>query len=384
LSVERGDNVVALAVYVLVAVAVAVAVDLAARQRAAATRSGVEARLLARISAEPATTGQSLRRLLGHVQESFGMVSVALVETDADGAVRVVESVGPPISGTPTFDVPATDRLRLIAQGPEMFAADRRLLGQLAVAAARTLDASQRAAEAEALAEVDRVRTAILAAVGHDLRTPLASIKAAASSLRAPDVEFSDADRDELLETIEESADRLDDLVENLLAMSRLQAGVLSVQARPVALDEVVARALLHAPTYSDLRVQVGDDLPLVSADPGLLERVIANLVSNAVKAAAGRPVLLRASLADGRVRFDVIDHGSGIDAADRDRVFAPFQRLGDHSAAGGLGLGLAISRGFASAMGATLVPADTPGGGLTMSVSLPVASPQTADGGPA
>jgi two-component system sensor histidine kinase KdpD len=374
LQVDRGDNVVALAIYVLVAVAVAVAVDLAARQRAAAARSGVEARLLARISAEPVTSGQALRNLLGHVQEAFGMTSVALVETDTHGATRVVEAVGPPITGTPTFEVPAADRLHLVTQGPETFAADQRLLGQLAVAAARTLDASRQAAQAEALAEVDRVRTAILAAVGHDLRTPLASIKAAASSLRAPDVQFSDADRAELLATVEESADRLDDLVENLLAMSRLQAGVLSVQVRPVALDEVVSRALMHTPPYSDLRVDVGDDLPLIDADPGLLERVVANLVSNAVKAAAGRSVLVRAVASNGRIDLEVIDHGRGIDAGDRERVFAPFQRLDDRSADGGLGLGLAISRGFATAMGASVVPTETIGGGLTMTVSLPLA----------
>jgi len=278
LTVERRDNLIALLVYVLVAVTVSVAVDLAARQRAAAVRSGVEARL--------------------------------------------------------------------------------------------------QAGKAAQLAEVDRLRTAILASVGHDLRTPLASIKAAASSLRAGDVAFSPTDRDELLATVEESADRLEDLVENLLAMSRLQAGVLSVQARPVALDEVVARALLHAPEAGRVEVEVGDDLPLVSADPGLLERVVANLVSNAVRAAAGGVVTLRASASPSTVDLTVVDHGPGVPAAERERIFAPFQRLDDHTAAGGLGLGLAIARGFAQAMGGTVTPGDTPGGGMTMTVSIPRSSP--------
>ncbi len=376
LAVERRDNVIALLVYVLVAVTVSVAVDLAARQRAAAARSGVEAQLLARINAEPVGSGQSLARLLGHVRETFAMTSVALAETGPDGVERIVESVGPPVDLTAArLSAPGGNGLRLVAAGPELFGADHRALTRLAAAAARTLEASRQAAQAAELAEVDRVRTAILAAVGHDLRTPLASIKAAASSLRATDVAFSDADRDELLETVEDSADRLDDLVENLLAMSRLQAGVLSVQLRPTALDEVVARALLHTPPGAHVAVSVGDDLPRVQADPGLLERVIANLVSNAVKAAAGGEVLVRAARSGDDVGLAIIDRGTGISPADRTRVFAPFQRLDDKRADGGLGLGLAIARGFTEAMRGTLTPTDTAGGGLTMTVMLPLAT---------
>jgi two-component system sensor histidine kinase KdpD len=364
-TVEHRENVLALLIYVLVAVTVSVAVDLAARQRAAAVRSGLETRLLARITAAP-VADQSLTRLLGHVRDTFGMRSVALVEGD-----ETVASVGEAVAGEAALDVEAADGLRLVAHGPPLLGEDRRLLTRLAAGAARTLEAqrlARRAAEAEQLAEIDRLRTAILAAVGHDLRTPLASIKAAASSLRAPDVEFSPEDRDELLATVEESSDRLDDLVENLLAMSRLQAGVLSVQARPLALDEVVARA---APT--GVRIAVGDDLPLVLADPGLLERVVANLVSNAVRASDA--VTVDAVAAPSTVDLRVVDHGGGVPAGDRERMFAPFQRLDDRTADGGLGLGLAIARGFTEAMGGRLTPADTPGGGLTMTVTLPRAA---------
>ena len=362
-TVENRENVLALLIYVLVAVTVSLAVDLAARQRAGAVRSGLEARLLARITAAP-VADQSLTRLLGHIRDTFAMRAVALVEGDETVAV-----VGTPGAADPALAVAAADGLRLVAHGPELFGEDRRLLSRLATAAARTLEAqrlARRAADAEQLAEIDRLRTAILAAVGHDLRTPLASIKAAASSLRAPDVQFSPEDRDELLATVEESADRLDDLVENLLAMSRLQAGVLSVQARPVALDEVVSRAVPHSP----VRIAVGDDLPLVQADPGLLERVVANLVSNAVRASDS--VTVDASAGPSTVDLRVVDHGDGVPAADRDRMFAPFQRLDDRTADGGLGLGLAIARGFTEAMGGRLTPADTPGGGLTMTVTLP------------
>ena len=247
LAVDRRDNLVALLVYVLVAVAVAVAVDLAARQRAAAARSGVEAQLLGRITAEP-LEGQALPRLLGHIRDTFAMTSVALLESVDSGPEHIVAAVGPPVdAANARLSARAGNGLRLVAAGPELFAEDRRLLGQLAAAAARTLEATRQADHAAQLAEVDRVRTAILAAVGHDLRTPLASIKAAASSLRAPDVEFTEEDRAELLATVEESTDRLDELVENLLAMSRLQAGVMSVRLRPVALDAVVAQAMRHA-----------------------------------------------------------------------------------------------------------------------------------------
>jgi K+-sensing histidine kinase KdpD len=372
LAVDRRDNLVALLVYVLVAVVVAVAVDLAARQRAAAARSGVEAQLLGRITAEPLES-QALPRLLGHVSDTFAMTSVALLESVDGGPEHVVAAVGPPVDAAHArLSVPAGNGLRLVAAGPELFAEDRRLLGRLATAAARTLEATRQANQAAELAEVDRVRTAILAAVGHDLRTPLASIKAAASSLRAPDVAFTDEDRAELLATVEESTDRLDELVENLLAMSRLQAGVLSVHLRPVALDAVVAQALRHTPP-GEVRVSVSDDLPYVRADPGLLERVVANLVSNAIKAAAGGLVAVSAIRSGTTVALAVIDHGTGISKADRDRVFAPFQRLDDKRADGGLGLGLAIARGFTEAMGGTLVPSDTGGGGVTMTVTLPI-----------
>jgi two-component system sensor histidine kinase KdpD len=406
-AVDRRDNLVALLVYALVAVTVSVAVDLAARQRAAAVRSGLEARLLARITAAP-VAGESLTRLLGHIRETFGMRAVALVESgsvvasagelpagpvaiDPDHGTSgpVVASAGEPPAGSvaggprdgttaaawaaagPALTVEAAENLHLLLYGPPLFAEDRRLLGQLAAGAARTLEAqrlAEQAARAEQLAEVDRLRTAILAAVGHDLRTPLAGIKAAASSLRAPDVAFSDDDRAELLATIDESTDRLGDLVENLLAMSRLQAGVLSVDARPVAVDEIVARALLHA--GANVMTSIDDALPLVLADPGLLERVVANLVDNAIR--ASDRVTVRASASPSTVDVQVVDRGDGIPAGDRDRIFAPFQRLDDRTAGGGLGLGLAIVRGFTEAMGGTVVPSDTPGGGLTMTVTLP------------
>lgn len=224
------------------------------------------------------------------------------------------------------------------------------------------------------LVEVDRLRTAILAAVGHDLRTPLAAIKTAASSLRMPEVTFTAEERDELTATIEESVDRLADVVENLLASSRLRSGVLSAQPRAVALDGVVARAVLHAGPARRVRVGIADNLPRAYTDPGLLERVVANLVDNAVRHSPSVRITGRTP-DDHHVALAVIDHGPGIPAALRDHIFTPFQKRGDTRLDGGLGLGLAIAKGLTEAMGGTLTPTDTPGGGLTMTVTLPAAA---------
>jgi two-component system sensor histidine kinase KdpD len=238
--------------------------------------------------------------------------------------------------------------------------------------AARAVENRRLAVEADELAQIDRLRAALLGAVGHDLRTPLAGIKAAVSSLRTPDVKFSDDDRAELLATVEESADRLAAVVDNVLALSRLQAGVLSVDLQPTAVDAVAAQAALV--TDPSVQVTVPDDLPPALADAGLLERVVANLLANARKASPpGGTVTIRGDTAGAEIRLAVVDHGPGLPAAAREAAFAPFQRL-DHHTGGGLGLGLAIARGFTEAQGGTLTPSDTPGGGLTMTITLPAA----------
>ncbi|MGH3846180.1 MAG: sensor histidine kinase [Pseudonocardiaceae bacterium] len=228
------------------------------------------------------------------------------------------------------------------------------------------------------------MRTALLAAVSHDLRTPLAAAKAAVTSLRSPDITWSAEDRDELLATAEESLDRLTRLVENLLDMSRLQAGVLSVHREPVALGEIIPIALDGlGPDAAVVRWQPAPALPPVIADPVLLERVVANLVANALRYSPPdqAPVLTASTLAD-QVELRVIDRGPGIPEADWDRIFAPFQRLGDRDNTTGVGLGLALSRGLIGAMGGSLSPEDTPGGGLTMVLTLP-AHPSAPDSGP-
>ncbi|RFU41040.1 histidine kinase, partial [Actinomadura logoneensis] len=268
----------------------------------------------------------------------------------------------------------------LALSGRVLPASDRRVLTAFASQAGAVLEwrrLAEEAARARRLEEGNEIRTALLAAVSHDLRTPLASIKAGVSSLRATDVEWDPEDEAELLASVEESADRLDGLIANLLDMSRLQTGVVTPLIRPVALDEVLPRALLNVPGER-VRLDVPETLPPVAADPGLLERALANVVENAVRHGTGTVLLtageLRFGGGPGRVELRVVDRGPGVPDAVKERMFAPFQRLGDAPKGTGVGLGLAVARGFVAAMDGTLTPEDTPGGGLTMVFGLPAA----------
>jgi K+-sensing histidine kinase KdpD len=368
--VESTEHLIVLVVYVLVATAVSAGVDIAARQRAAVARRDAEAALLAKASAEPVAK-QSLTRLLDQVRNAIGLDAVALLERSGE-TERAVATVGDPPDTAPVTSTRAGDGLRLVAWGRPVAAEDHRAFARMATAAARTLETqrlAEAAAHAETLAEIDRVRSALLAAVGHDLRTPLAGVKAAVSTLNQPDLRLSRSDRAELLTGIEQSCDRLHALVENLLSMSRLQAGVLSVQARPVPIDAVVAQALLHS--HAPAVVNVPDNLPAVCAD----------LIANATAATpTQQPVELRGRSLGDRVLLDVIDHGPGIPAGERERAFEPFQRLHDRTTTDGLGLGLAIARGFTEAMGGGIIPSETPGGGLTMTIDLPTAGCEGRD----
>jgi two-component system sensor histidine kinase KdpD len=212
--------------------------------------------------------------------------------------------------------------------------------------------------------------------VGHDLRTPLASIKAAAGSLRDAQLHLSDDDRGELAATVEESADRLTSVVNNLLDSSRIATGAVAPMLQPVRYDEIALLALRGLDDTDRVRLDLADDLPEVLADPGLLERVIANLVDNGLRHGRGSPVTVRGSAfpPSTRVELRVVDAGPGVPRGRADLLFAPFQRLGDRDP-GGLGLGLSVARGFTEAMDGTLAAEDTPGGGLTMVVSLPAAT---------
>ncbi|MFB4270044.1 DUF4118 domain-containing protein [Nonomuraea sp. GTA35] len=382
LSIAEPENVLALAIFMLVAAMVSTVVDLAARRSREAARSRADAEVLSTLAGHVLRGESALPSLLARMRETFGLSAVTLLERgdlDEGGGWRVVATSGglPATSpGTADHDVVIDDRLVLAARGRPLEAGDRRVLEAFAAEAAvalrqqRLREAADRAGP---LAEADRMRTALLAAVGHDLRTPLASARAAVESLCSTDVTWSDEDRAELLATADESLIKLTRLVSNLLDMSRLQAGVLGVTLEPVAIEDVLPHAVDDLGPLGDrLATDIPPGTPEIMADPALLERVLGNLVANAVRhSPAGQPVLVGASRHGDRVEIRVIDRGPGIPPEAHERVFLPFQRLGDRDTHTGVGLGLALSRGLTEAMGGTLTPEDTPGGGLTMTVSL-------------
>ncbi|WP_112248629.1 sensor histidine kinase [Kribbella monticola] len=391
-TITEPNNVLALSIFVLIAGLVSSVVDRAARRTRQAARSSAESETLATLAGSVLRGETALPALLERVREAFGMTAACLMERletdELTETWRPIASAGTPTCRRPEdgdAEIPGRDDLVLVLQGRSLAADERRLVGAFAAHAAALVDKarlSEAAAEAKPLAEADKLRTALLRAVGHDLRSPLASAKASVTSLRSSDVDWTPAERDELLETADESLDRLTRLVDNLLDLSRLQAGVLPVFTRPMALDEIMPGVLAElGDAAAAVTVDLPHTLPLVDADAALLERVIANLLANAVRhSPAGRPPLVTGSSLGDQVELRVVDRGPGIPRADRDRVFAPFQRLGDTDNTTGVGLGLALARGLTEAMNGSLQPEDTPGGGLTMVVSLPVATVRAGD----
>ncbi|MEV7992235.1 sensor histidine kinase KdpD [Streptomyces sp. NPDC086077] len=378
LTIADPKNIVAIAIFIGVAVSVASVVDLAARRTHQAARLRAESEILSFLAGNVLRGETSLEELLERGRETFGMESVGLLERDSDVAPwTCAGSVGPRPAESPDdadVDIPVGDHTALALNGRVLPAEDRRVLAAFAAQAVVVLDRrrlQEAADQARRLAEGNRIRTALLAAVSHDLRTPLAGIKASVSSLRSDDVEWSEQDQAELLEAIEEGADRLDHLVGNLLDMSRLQTGTVAPLLREIDLDEVVPMALGGVPEGS-VDLDIPETLPMVHVDKGLLERAVANLVENAVKySPPDTHVLVSASAINDRVEVRVMDRGPGVPDEAKERIFEPFQRYGDAPRGAGVGLGLAVARGFAEAMGGTLDAEDTPGGGLTMVLSL-------------
>ncbi|MFW3464715.1 DUF4118 domain-containing protein [Streptomyces microflavus] len=381
-TVSDPKNIVAIVIFVGVAVSVASVVDLAARRTHQAARLRAESEILSFLAGSILRGENSLDALLGRLRETFTMDSVALLERTSEVEPwTCTAAVGSRPVDRPEdadVDIPVGENLALVLSGRALPAEDRRVLGAFAAQAAVALDRQRlvgQAEEARKLAESDRFRTALLAAVSHDLRTPLAGIKASVTSLRSHDVTWSESDREALLEGIEEGADRLDALIGNLLDMSRLNTGTVVPLIRETDLDEVVPMALGGVPEDS-VELDIPETLPMVAVDRGLLERIVANIVENAVKySPEGRPVLVSASSAPDRVELRVVDRGPGVPDAAKGHIFEPFQRLGDAPRGAGVGLGLAVARGFTEAIGATLTAEDTPGGGLTMVLAMPRAT---------
>ena len=391
LKVHDQEQLIALAIFIALALGGASVVNLSAARARLAARASAEAQTLTTLAGNVLRGGNRVEDLLEQLRETFSLESVTLLERTEPGAGpaerqdprlwRVVASAGESCAspGAAENDLPIADDLALALRGHTLEAADQRIAQAFAMHAAAALERERLERQAEAvqrLTDTDKLRTALLAAVSHDLRTPLASTRVAVSSLRSTGDLFTAEERDELLESAETSLTRLTSLVDNLLDMSRLQAGVLGANPVPVALDDAVPWALDEiGDAAAAVRLDVAPDLPEVLADPGLLQRILVNVVANALRfSPEGVPPLVIAGRHGDLVELRVVDRGPGVPDEDRELMFTPFQRLGDRDNTSGVGLGLALSRGLAEAMGGTLVPEATPGGGLTMVLALPQA----------
>jgi two-component system sensor histidine kinase KdpD len=376
-TIAQASHLLALVVFLTVSGTVSAFVSLAARRAADAVRASSEAETLAAIAGS-LSAADPLPELVAQLQTVFGIDGVALLSLGADGW-QVEAHAGDRSPHTPeeaSVTEPVGDGLLLALSGGPLGPGDRRVLRAFAAslsAAQERRRLGAQAATAAALAQANELRSSLLQAVSHDLRTPLASIKASVSSLRQEDVAWSDDDRAAFLTTVEEETDRLTALVVNLLDMSRISAGVVRPDLRPVGVDEVVPAALVSLGDVAGaIGVDVPEALPAVNADPTLLERALANLVQNALAHGNGAPVSVHAGAIGDRVEIRITDRGPGIPRNRRDDVFRPFQRLGDTG--GGVGLGLAVADGFVRAMGGTLSVEETPGGGTTMLIELTAA----------
>ncbi|MBO0679385.1 sensor histidine kinase KdpD [Mycolicibacterium sp. S2-37] len=382
-TIAEPDSALTIVVLLAVAVAVAALVDSAASRTREARRASREAELLT-LFAGSVLRGADLTMLLERVRETYSQRAVSLLRAGTGIVACVGEDPCADVETADTAIEVGDDEFWLLMSGRRLAAHDRRVLSAVAGQAAglvRQRELTEEAGQAEAIARADELRRALLSAVSHDLRTPLAGAKAAVSSLRSEDVDFSAEDTAELLATVEESIDQLTALVGNLLDSSRLAAGVVRPELRRVYLEETVQRALLgisRGTTGSGQlgidRVKVDVDDCVVAADGGLLERVLANLVDNALRYAPDGPIRVTAGRVGDRVLIAVADEGPGIARGAEERVFGAFQRLGDHDTSSGVGLGLSVARGFVEAMGGTVTATDTPGGGLTVEIDLAAA----------
>jgi K+-sensing histidine kinase KdpD len=359
LRIASAENVATIVIFLVVATSVSALVDAAARRTHQARVARAEADNLALLN-RSALVDDDVPALLAVVAELFGFESASL---EPPGTVR---------EGF-RFELP--DGWALTVRGHEPDDAERRVLAAFAGHLGLLRGRAELARQVDAARELElgnRVRTALLAAVSHDVRTPLAALKVAVSTLRTPGVHWQEEDRAELLAAAEEATDRLIRIVADLLDMTRLQSGGVRLALEDVAVDDLLARA-----TAGDrsVTVAVPEDLPTVRVDVGLTDRVLANLISNALRHGDGRPVELVATHAGPALEIQVIDHGPGVPDVHKERMFAPFERLGAAGRGDGVGLGLTVAQGLAEAQAASLTARDTPGGGLTMVLTVPASS---------
>jgi two-component system sensor histidine kinase KdpD len=406
LTVGSAQDWVALGVYLVVVLIVARLVEVQQLARRDATFRTEAIRRLFEVSEHligEQTLDELLTLVVTIVHETFGTRWVALL-LPVEGELTIAATAGEPIGDEERADAlgpsGATQSMalvgapgdvrrvaltavqrpvgQLVVAGATLTAFERQLLGTFANEAALAIERSrlrEQALRADLLEEVDRWRSAMVGAVSHDLRTPLASIKAAVSTLREPGLTLSSSDHTELLETIEDQSDHLAMLVANLLDMARLEAGTLAIRSEPLALVDVVASARAAARGalgHHVLAVEIPDDLPLVEVDPVLITQVLANLLTNAAQHAPdGTPITVAASEGNGLIEVSVRDKGPGVPEEDRERIFHMLDR---NAGSGRAGLGLAISTAFVQAHGQRLVVTDAPGGGASFVFQVPIA----------
>jgi two-component system sensor histidine kinase KdpD len=404
LTIADARDIVALVIFLVVAGAVSTLVNLSVRRSSTAARARADAHMLARVAGRLVSPmGNPLPDLLEDLLVAFRLEAAAILrrhpEAEAGGRADprpasgtapihwdTAAAVGSDPPRTPeeaSVAIPISDAAVLALRGPELSGEDREILAGFTAQMAVALD-SQRlqaeAADADSLARANEHLSALLAAVSHDLRTPLASIKAASSSLLSEQLQFDPEETETLVRTIDDESDRLSAMVENLLDMSRLQTGSMEIKDQVVDIGEVVTSVLAElAPRSDGVAIAIPEGLPLVRTDPVLLERAVANLVDNALVHAEGASLRIEAGAVAGRVDLRVVDQGPGIPPEARELVFRPFQRSGDTASRVGVGLGLAVARGFVEAVGGDLDLEDTPGGGATLVVRLPAVTPPEA-----
>jgi two-component system sensor histidine kinase KdpD len=373
-DITEGETLLALFVFLAVAVVVSGYVSLASRRASEGARAKAEAQALARLAGSSAVSS-----VLENLRRVFDAEGVSVLHRRQLGGWEVEVSAGdgvPDAPGDATTEVEIGDRHLLVLAGGTLTPQDRPILDAYAAELGASLELEEleaEAAEADQLAAANELRTAILSAVSHDLRTPLAALKASVTSLLQRDVDWNQEERQEFLETIDEEADRLDVLIGNLLDMSRLQSGALQIKTQAIGVDEALTGALdALGERASSVELDAPETLPRVDVDPGLLERALANVLDNAIAhSPPGETVRVVAGAVDGWVDVRAVDRGPGVPASDRERIFQPFQRLGDSSGREGVGLGLAVAKGFVEAMGGKVEIEDTPGGGTTVILRL-------------
>ena len=359
-QLRDGANWAVLAVYLVTAFVVSALAARARRRSEDAEQRRLEANVLAEAAAD-LLRGTALPAELDKLAELVAEVlrvpaaRIALGEADprpAERALTLAAGLRPVatllVDGEDEVD-PAVAKRFLPA-----------VAALLAVAADRAALQAE-ALEAETLRRTDAVKTALLRAVSHDLRSPLTAIRASADALASPEIRLDPADHQELVVAIREEAARLDRVVGNLLDFSRLEADAVESHPQLWSVDELVARAIESAPDGARIVVELDPESPPVRVDAAQIERVLANLIENALKfSPPGSPVVVRAEHGATELRVHVVDRGPGVSAGERDAIFQPFRRGGGV----GSGLGLAIARGFAEANGGRLWTQEDPAGG--------------------